>query len=86
MAAHPYHSSPHVNATLQCGSCIRNAKEENTRGNKPVRDSLETVIGKRDAALSTCSGFSPSGTPLRAVAPGLEGLGLKIQRAFRLFN
>jgi len=45
MAAHPYHSSPHVNGTLQCGSCIRNAKEENTRGNKPVRDSLETVIG-----------------------------------------
>ena len=47
MAAHPYHSSPHVSGTLQRGSYIRNAKEENTRGNKPVRDNLETVIGER---------------------------------------
>ena len=47
MAAHAYHSSPHVGGTLQCGSCIGNAKEENTRGDKPVRDSLETVMGER---------------------------------------
>ncbi|MBU4415218.1 MAG: type II toxin-antitoxin system VapB family antitoxin, partial [Proteobacteria bacterium] len=43
-AAHPYHSGPHVIGTLHCWSCIRNAEEENTRGDKPVRDSLKTVI------------------------------------------
>ena len=47
MAAHAYHSSPHVNGTLQRGRRIGNAKEENTRGNKPVRDSLETVRRER---------------------------------------
>ncbi len=46
-AAHPYHSGPHVIGTLHCGSRIRNAEEENTRGDKPVRDSLKTVTGKR---------------------------------------
>ena len=47
MAEHPYHSGPYVIGTLPCVSCISNAKEKNTRGNKQVRDSLETVIGKR---------------------------------------
>ena len=33
--------------TCSCGSCIRNAKEENTRDNKQVRNSLETILDKR---------------------------------------
>ncbi|MBU4126764.1 MAG: hypothetical protein KKD16_04320 [Proteobacteria bacterium] len=41
------HTNPHDIGTLHCGSCIRNAEEENTRSDKPVRDSLKTVTGKR---------------------------------------
>ena len=52
MAAHPYHPGPHVGGTLQRGRCSRNAEEENTWGNKPVRDSFETVRRERMGAES----------------------------------
>ena len=45
MATHAYHPGPPVDATLQRGHCIGNAEEEDTGGNQPVRDSLETIMG-----------------------------------------
>ena len=59
MAAHPYHPGPVVIGTLQRRRRIRNAKEKNTRGNKPVCDSFKTVqialwMGQMGRSWRTC--------------------------------
>ena len=74
MAAYPYHSGPHVIGTLHCGSCIRNAEEENTRGDKPVRDSLKTVIGKRRDGGRKINRIDTNGKPTHAARQLSSGL------------
>jgi len=49
MAAHAYHSGTHVGGTLQRGSRLRNAEEENPGNHKPVRDNLEAVMWEKSS-------------------------------------
>jgi len=57
-----------VIGTLPCGSCILNAKEENARGNKPLRDSLETVIGNRCGIVYGMWGHTMAKIPYESLA------------------
>ena len=43
LAAHPHHPVPHVSATLQRSSRLRNAEKKNTWSNIQVCDNLEIM-------------------------------------------